>query len=230
MGEAKKKRENAVPTVYHHTSTLRTNLIWMSGVVQVEGKSEGAFHPHLGEIKTDSLMRRACEEFPPVAWFTTRIEIPECLIRSALFFIKETGEKKEIKIDTKISHAMTLNRVALGFRIADISVIPWPEYRGYKTKEGQEMNETAREVGDDPDEWCVSEEPVDVMKISEFWLSPSMFKPKLKRFDQYIEDIRKMVSLCRECEGAYIPPSWLTRKEAEMLVQQLKLPIKNFIE
>ena len=78
-GEAKRKRENAVPTVYHHTSTLRTNLIWMSGVVQVEGRSEGAFHPDLGEIKTDELMRRACKEFPPVAWFTTRIKIPECL-------------------------------------------------------------------------------------------------------------------------------------------------------
>ena len=28
-----------VPTVYHHTSTVRTNLIWMSGVIEVEGKS-----------------------------------------------------------------------------------------------------------------------------------------------------------------------------------------------
>ena len=27
VGEAKRRRENGVPTVYHHTSTLRTNLI-----------------------------------------------------------------------------------------------------------------------------------------------------------------------------------------------------------
>ena len=38
MGAAKRKRQNRVPTVYHHTSTLRTNLIWMSGVIEVEGK------------------------------------------------------------------------------------------------------------------------------------------------------------------------------------------------
>ena len=45
MGAAKRKRQNRVPTVYHHTSTLRTNLIWMSGVIEVEGKSKGVFHP-----------------------------------------------------------------------------------------------------------------------------------------------------------------------------------------
>jgi hypothetical protein len=28
VGEAKRRRENAVPTVYHHTRTLRTTLIW----------------------------------------------------------------------------------------------------------------------------------------------------------------------------------------------------------
>ena len=51
MGEAKRKRGNAaVSTVYHHTSTLRTNLIWMSGVIQIEGKSAGIIHPQLARI------------------------------------------------------------------------------------------------------------------------------------------------------------------------------------
>ena len=35
MGQAKLKRSLPVSVVYHHTSTLRTNLLWMSGVVEV---------------------------------------------------------------------------------------------------------------------------------------------------------------------------------------------------
>jgi hypothetical protein len=56
-----------VPTVYHHTSTLRTNLIWMSGVIEVEGKSKGVLHPQIGEIRTDAKVRRALKDFLPVA-------------------------------------------------------------------------------------------------------------------------------------------------------------------
>ena len=73
MGQAKEKRKNAVPTVYHHTSTLRTNLIWMSGVVQVEGQSDGVLHPQLGRIDTDARIRRELRDFPPLAWFTSQI-------------------------------------------------------------------------------------------------------------------------------------------------------------
>lgn len=45
MGQAKLKRANAVPVAYHHTSTLRTNLIWMAGVIEVEGRSGPVIHP-----------------------------------------------------------------------------------------------------------------------------------------------------------------------------------------
>lgn len=108
-----------------------------------------------------------------------------------------------------IANAITLNRVALGFRIAEVPIVPWPEYYGYATGEGQELNESAREAADNPDDWYVAEEPVDVLKISEFWIWPSMLKPKLKRFDQHIEHIRNMVTACRTQKGVYIPPSWL---------------------
>jgi hypothetical protein len=125
VGEAKRRRENGVPTVYHHTSTLRTNLIWMSGIVQVEGKSESVIHPQLGETRTDALARRALKDFPLVAWFTTRIDIPRCLIDSKLFFVsKNTGERKHVEVDLQMAHAIALNRVALGFSIADIPVVP----------------------------------------------------------------------------------------------------------
>jgi hypothetical protein len=46
MGEAKRRRQqNSTPdrVVYHHTSTLRTNLLWMSGVIEVEGRGRDGF-------------------------------------------------------------------------------------------------------------------------------------------------------------------------------------------
>jgi hypothetical protein len=93
------------------------------------------------------------------------------------------------------------------------------------TDEGQELNESARAAADDPDEWYVSEEPVDVMKISEFWFSPRVLGPRMKPFPAYIGEIKKMVSLCREQKGVYIPPSWLKPEQAEKLARELKLQI-----
>jgi hypothetical protein len=228
MGQARLRRLAAVPTVYHHTSTLRTNLLWMSGVVQVEGKSEGAFHPQLGEIKTDALARRGLEDFPPVAWFTRQIDVPNCLLKASIVIEdKDTGERREFSRAQDLSNAMALNRVALGFPLADIPVVPWPEHPGYGTGEGRELNETAREAGDDPDDWYVSEVPVDLMKVSEFWHSPSMLRPKLRRVERYVPDIHRMVKMCRETQGAYIPPSWLKPEDATKLARSLGLPIAN---
>jgi hypothetical protein len=227
VGEAKRRRDAAVPTIYHHTSTLRTNLIWMSGVIQVEGKSDGVFHPELGEINTDASVRRSMKDFPPVVWFTRRVEIPKVLIGASLFGVdKITGEKREIGGSADLVNAMALNRLALGFRISDIPVIPWHEYRGYTTGEGQELNESALEAGDDPTEWYVSEEPVDVLKVSEFWYSPSVMTPRLRRSDGYIQNIRQMVRLCRETPGAYIPPTWMKPEQAASLGRAMGVATK----
>ena len=73
--------------------------------------------------------------------------------------------------------------------------------------------------------WYVSEEPVDVMKISEFWFSPRVLGPRMKPFPAYIGEIKKMVSLCREQKGVYIPPLWLKPEQAEKLARELKLQI-----
>jgi hypothetical protein len=124
--------------------------------------------------------------------------------------------------NSKLSHAIALNRVALGFPINEIQVIPWPRHHGYSTAEGRELNETARGFGDDPDDWYVSEQPVDVMKASEVWLSRSQSNPKLQREDWYLKDVHKMVSLCRTTKGAYIPPSWLSQEQAEIVAQYLQ--------
>ncbi len=229
MGAAKRKRQNQVPTVYHHTSTLRTNLIWMSGVIEVEGKSKEVFHPQLGEIRTDAKVRRALKDFPPVAWFTTRIDVPKVLMSTEIVFVdRETGELEldRLKTNAEIANALSLNRIALGFPIADIPVVPWPEHLGYRTSEGQELNETARVVGDNPDDWYISDTPVDVLKASEVWISRSMMKPKLERFDWYLRDVRRMVTLCRE-RKAYIPPSWLTPEQGEGLARRAGLPVQR---
>ncbi|AZO54845.1 MULTISPECIES: hypothetical protein [unclassified Mesorhizobium] len=230
MGEAKRRRESAAPTVYHHTSTLRTNLIWMAGVIEVEGKSQGAFHPKLGEIKTDAITRRAMNDFPALAWFTTNIDIPKTLTTGAAMFTvdKTTGERKELKATSDDLNALALNRVALGFHVSDIPVAPWREHKGYSTEEGQELNESARSVGDDPRDWYVSETPVDVLQASEFWMSPSVINPKLRRLDAYIPEMRRMVTMCRETKGCFIPPSWLKPEEAMLLAKQLGKPVRQF--
>ena len=183
----------------------------MSGVIQVEGKSDGVIHPELGELITDAALRRTMKDFPPVVWLTTQINIPNCLRNVSIAMVdNKTGEiDNQHAAGHDIANGLALNRVALGFKIAEISSIPWPEHYGYRTDEGKELNESAREVGDNPDDWHVSEKPVDVLKINEFWASKAVFNPKLKRFDSYIQDIHKMVALAKE-RGAYIPPSWMS--------------------
>lgn len=215
MGEAKRRRESAIPMVYHHTSSLRTNLIWMSGVIEVEGKSKGVFHPQLGEIKTDASLRRGLKDFPAVAWFTKRIEVPKCLqSKTLLYQSKDTGETKELHLDEMMSNGIALQRIALGFPVHAIDVIPWPEHRGYATAEGRELNGSARAVGDDPDDWYVSENPVDVLASTEVYTASSIFAPKLRRRSDYLRDVHYMVRMCREEPRAFIPPSWLSEEQA----------------
>jgi hypothetical protein len=225
VGEAKRRRAAGVPTIYHHTSTLRTHLIWMSGVIELEGKSPPVQHPHIGEIRTDALARRAVIDFPRLAWFTTQISIPNCLINSVIYGIdKLTGERKAIETDAMTANALALNRVAIGFPIDNVPVVPWPEHAGYSTGEGRELNETAIEMGDNPKHWYVAEEPVKVLQASEIWSSPSMLIPRLIRQDWYLRDVHRMVRLCRE-KRVYIPPTWLKPEDARALARKLNVPL-----
>jgi hypothetical protein len=226
MGEAKRRREQAVATVYHHTSTLRTNLIWMSGVVEVEGQSKPAFHPELGEIRTDALRRRSMKDFPPLAWFTQRIEVPRCLFPS-LYLASDSGVVRELDVSEEVANGIAMQRVALGFPVSAIPVVRWNEHPGYVTPEGRDLNASATDAGDNPDDWYVAERPVDVLQITEFWSSASILNPKLKRRDAYIKDIHRMVTLCRERPGAYITPTWMTPKQAAALANRMKLPIQK---
>jgi hypothetical protein len=118
-------------------------------------------------------------------------------------------------------------RVALGFPTVDIPVTRWGDYRGHDTPEGRSLNESAIEAGDDPDDWYVSEQEIDVMKVAEFWSSRSVSKPRLERVGgDYVSRIRRMVTGCREArakgQGVYIPPAWmdLTSPEKQRALSQ----------
>ena len=230
MGEAKRRRQrNAAlgPVVYHHTSTLRTNLLWMAGVIEVEGRGHEPVHPHMGVIKTDVLRRRAMHDFPPVAWFTSEIAVPNCLRNTKVYFEdKTTGEvRSEHDAAGNLSDALALNRVAIGFRLSECtSILGWPKHPGYHTAEGKELNESARVGGDDPEKWYVSEQPVDLLKAVEFWSSRKVMNPKLQRENWYLPDMHNMVRNCRERRNIYIPPTWLKSEQALAFASRIGLP------
>ena len=121
------------------------------------------------------------------------------------------------------ANCLAWNRIALGFPIT-AQFVPWPKYCGYNTPEGRDLNQSARDYGDNPDDWYVSETPVDVMGATEVWGSRSVMKPKLERSQTYLKDVHRMVALCRNNPGAYIPPSWLTEDQARSLFAGRNVP------
>jgi hypothetical protein len=222
MGEAKRRKAAGPTTVYHHTSTLRTNLLWMSGVIKPEGQVSGALHPVLGEIKTDALMRRPMKDFPPLVWFTSQIAVPRCLLTFDIF-TEDGGTRKSLS-PAEVA-GLSLDRVALGFPIADIPVMPWRSHPGFGTQEGRDLNSTARAVGDNPNDWWVAEEPIDILRMSEVWGAKATIQPKLKRMDDYLPHVRRMVQGCRDRPGVFIPPSWLTIEQGREIARRLGTPV-----
>jgi hypothetical protein len=241
MGEAKRRKAAAAAlTVYHHTSSLRTNLIWMAGVIEREGQGKEPVHPEMEfmQFARGAYLRRPMKDFPPVAWFTTQIAIPNCLRHWTQTFRNQDGSVNEEahaqwetlkptdpKVMQDIYDAITLHRVALGFPVASIPVTPWPKYYGYRTPEGHALNESARDVGDNPNDWWISEQPVDVLQASEVWLSRTKYNPKLTCEDWYLKDIRRMVTLCREMPTCFIPPSWMSIEQQKAFARYMDVPI-----
>lgn len=224
MGEAKLKKSGP-HIAYHHTSILRTNLIWMSGRIELEGQGKPAFHPHMGKHISQSVeARRPCKDFPPLAWFTSRVDVPHCLRRITFSAQnKETGEITTVDLSDREASAISLRRMALGFRVDEVGLTRWPDHYGYHTDEGRELNESAIEYGDNPEDWWVSESPVDVSLVHEAWVAKSSWGVKMQRMPGYEKDIRRMVALCKDGK-VYIPPAWLTREDAQALAQAVGLP------
>lgn len=220
MGEAKQRRSQPTELVWHHTSILRTNRMWMSGVVELEGRSPGVEHPAFGDVHTSAKLRRDLVDFPALAWFTTQIDVPACLQHFDVYGRdRQTGEAKALELGPDSVAAFTMNRVAIGFPIASTPVQPWSKHFGYKTREGRELNASAKDVGDNPDDWWVADQPVDLMLSTAFRSAKSLFSPKLERQDGYVADIHRMVSLCRAIPGTFIPPSWVGTPAHQALIK-----------
>lgn len=223
MGEAKRRKLTDDPIVYHHTSILRTNQLWMTGEIRPERKMHPVLHPHLGCMETDARFRRAMKDFPPLVWLTKRIAVPRCLQVNELLFVGENGERHSMEIGSTVANAIAMQRFALGFRLSDFDFSRWPDHPGFNTAEGRILNETGREAGDNPRDWYVSEKPLDLMLTAEVWFSRNPTVIRLKREDWYLADIRRMVQLCRDTPGVFIPPSWLKPEQARELGRRLGL-------
>lgn len=226
MGEAKRRKTAKPTTAYHHTSILRDNFIWMSGVIEVEGKGERPVHPIIGDIEHSAPFRREMQDFPPVAWFTTELTTPKCL-RVAKFggVHKETGKFIEYpENDEELVEAFVLDRFVLGFDIKSAELTPWPEYYGYNTAEGNSLNESARSYGDNPDNWYISEKPVNLDHLTSAWLPRDGEKHIFKRNDDFLKSIREIVAICRSIPNVYIPPTWASPDQIKNFSEKLKVP------
>lgn len=221
MGGAAKVRKDI--TIYHHTSILRTNLIWMAGVVEVEGRQGVPLHPVLGEVQTDIRFRRALKDFPAVAWFTRNVNVPGCLKDHSVYFQdRTTGESTCMSLDRMTANGITLRRMALGFPAAAIPVVKWNEHYGYATAEGRELNETAIACGDDPDDWYVAETAVPLKHMTEIRAAKGINDLKMVRNPEYHSQIMALLARM-EVEPAYIPPTWMSKKDATALAASLNL-------
>lgn len=210
VGEAKRRRDELAGLIWHHTSILRTNLIWMSGVIELEGRSKGAVHPAFGPIMTDATFRRPMRDFPALAWFTADINVPKCLqVFEAYCTDKATGLPRKLDLSGQMAATFSMNRMAIGFPVTTPGLAPWPQHYGYHTAEGHDLNASARDVGDDPDRWWVSEAPVDVLRSTDIRGAKSVFSLKLERLENYLAEVHGMVRLCRELPGTVIPPTWV---------------------
>ena len=182
MGERKRKTQ---VIVYHHASTLREHLIILDGKIMPEGSCGSCIHPAFGEVQSDQqirTLRRTMSDFPGLVWFTSHLEIPQVLQVEPTFINPKTGEP--VPVDVSLPRwALGLHRIALGFDRAEIGLVPWPEYCGYFTPEGRYLNDVAISAGDDPDDWWISETPIDLGKLKTYHWSSRLENPILLRDD-----------------------------------------------
>jgi hypothetical protein len=240
MGDAKRRR--AVPIVYHHSSVVAQNLMWMQGELLPGGPEPVEVpHPRIAHFRIGGAEaeRRACKDFPPLVWFTSRIKIPACLrkLTKLVIYAKDQSvfESEEFQRDLAIldeeyrklstedlTNAYRWNRTALGFPLTSIPAVRWCDYPGYGTPEGKDLNETAIEAGDNPRDWYVSETPIDIMQMTEFWASRSVWNPQLEKLKDYVRDVKVLVEMSRaaqECgKKLFIPPSWMNQDDAVKMV------------
>src|SRR5262249_48799394 len=151
-------------------------------------------HPFLEQYRQGGPSAlRAVIDFQPLAWFASEVTPPQCLQRVSIEGINDAGERVKVHID-RDQHMGGLLRIALGFRAVDIGAIRWPDHPGYCTGEGRYLNDTARECGDDPDKWFVTEENVNLDHLVEIWTPRSAdgknLTGQLRLDPDYLIDVR----------------------------------------
>jgi hypothetical protein len=77
---------------------------------------------------------------------------------------------------------------------------------------------------DDSNEWLVSEQHVNVMSATEVWIERALGNCRLERHEEYLSNIKRMVTMCRTQEAVFIPPSWLPNNDAVALAQRMGVP------
>jgi len=225
MTKGEKQRQEMAahgPTIYHYTSALYTNQIWMAGYLMLPGLRDVTYHPIFGDIPAVD-----CSAFGhlPLIWFTTNRNIPRCLRSYMLMRPNDGSPALSVRAPALVVDAFCYMRIALGFHAKEIGAVPWPEHPSYDTDEGRGFAETAREVGDNPDEWYVAERPVDILKATTARLPKKVMGTELIPNDGYLREVKAMVAFSQEFPGKlYIPPSLMPRELAEQLTARLGLP------
>jgi hypothetical protein len=128
MGEAKRRRLGANPTViYHHTSSLNMLSIIKSGVLKIESDGDRVIElPDGNLIRMRRQPGRPMRDFPGLVWFTSRRRPP-----------------RTTAVSPEATALYRARLVAMPFRIADIGAVPWSEHYGYATEEGKFLNAAA---------------------------------------------------------------------------------------
>jgi hypothetical protein len=52
-------------------------------------------------------------------------------------------------------------------------------------------------------------------------------KLRLERNDLYLPDVQKMVAMCKEKQGVFIPPSWMPEGLARAFAKELGAPVSD---
>ncbi len=225
MGQAKANAAAQSNFVWHHTSSLRTAQLWTSGHIKVEGRMPPAFHPEVGWIYSNAAHRREMKDFPPLVWLTRDIKVPQS-IRIVSHRAKDNDPAKcqTTLLPPEVTDAIAMRRMAIGFNPNEIGATPWTEHPGYSSGEGRQLNESAIEAGDAPEDWYVVEADIDLLKCRALRIAQSTFNLKMVREDRGVAEIHRMVRLCRENPGRRIAPTWLN-EESIRRAQEAGTPI-----
>lgn len=208
MSESRRRREEADPIVRHYTSHLWTAQIWTDGRIRVEGDRPDPMHPELDLTAFhDPRHARPIRDFGPVAWLTTQPGVPPTC-RILTMPVQQGRLPGRHILGPPYSDAVSLKRISLGFRASAIGAVRWSAHPGYNTEEGRDLTKRAIDLGDDPAQWWVCDQDVEVEKIIECRQAESIENPRMQPFDEYIVGIKRLVGMAK-IPNSWIAPTWM---------------------